>query len=560
MKKMSSIVILMFAMTVIVGTAPVSACTNFLITKGASVDGSTMISYSADSHVLYGELYHWPAADHIPGSMLDVYEWDTGKHLGQIKQVAHTYNVAGLINEHQVAIGETTWGGRSELSDSTGVVDYGSLMFLALQRAKTAREAIRVMAELVAEYGYYSSGESMSIADPEEVWIFEIIGKGPGNTGAVWVARRIPDGYICAHANQARIRTFPLADGRTSITSEQLDKLDNTKVTTVYAADVIDVAREKGYFDGADEDFSFADAYAPADFGALRFCEARVYAMFNRAAPSLNLPTDYIKGNVHAEPLPLWIKPDYKISVRHMMEFMRDHFEGTVLDMTQDIGAGPYKLPYRWRPLTWRVDGVQYCNERATSTQQTGFSFVTQSRSWLPDPVGGIIWFGVDDTFSTVYNPIYCSITRVPASYAVGVADMLNFSWNSAFWVFNWVANWAYSRYSDMIKDIQVVQRELGGGFLGDQPGVDQAAKALYEKSPRQAVEYLTDYSCKTAEATVERWRKLGTDLIVKYMDGNIKDELGQLNQPGYPEEWYRAIAKDTGDHLKVIPSGEGSH
>ncbi len=512
----------------------VSACTNFLITKGASADGSTMISYAADSHELYGELYHFPARDHIPGSMVDIYEWDTGKYLGQIPQVPHTYAIVGLINEHQVAIGETTWGGREELRDSTAVIDYGSLMFLALERSKTAREAIEVMAGLVAEHGYYSSGESFSISDPNEVWFMDLIGKTAENSGAVWVARRVPDGYISAHANQARIRQFPLKD----------------KKNCLYAPDVIDFAREMGYYEGPDEDFSFADAYAPPDYGALRFCEARVYAMFNRAAPSLQLSMDYVKGVPGAEPLPLWIKPDRKLSVHDVMELMRDHFEGTDFDMTGDIGAGPYDCPYRWRPLTWKVDDVEYVNERATSTQQTGFSFVTQSRSWLPDPIGGIIWFGVDDTYSTVYNPIYCSIRKVPVSYAVGTADFYHFSWDSAFWVFNWVSNFAYSRYSEIIGDIRTEQQNIEGSYLSDQPVIDGAALALYKDSPGLAIDYLTDYSCRVADETVAKWRKLGEDLLVKYMDGNLKDELGNVTHPGYPESWYRKIVEKHGEHF----------
>ena len=519
------------------GSIPVEACTNFLITRGASEDGSTMISYAADSHVLYGELYHWPARDHIPGTMMNIYEWDTGKYLGQIPQVEHTYTVVGLINEHQVSIGETTWGGRSELRDSTAVMDYGSLMFIALQRSKTAREAIEVMTSLAAEYGYASSGESFSISDPEEVWFMDLIGKVAGNSGAVWVARKIPDGYISAHANQARIRQFPQKD----------------KKNCLYAPDVIDFAREMGYYEGSDKDFSFADAYAPPDYGALRFCEARVYAMFNRAAPSLNMSMDYVKGVAGAEPMPLWIKPDKKISVHDMLEFMRDHFEGTDFDMTKDIGGGPYSCPYRWRPLTWKVDDVEYVNERATSTQQTGFSFITQARNWLPGPIGGIIWFSVDDTYSTVYNPIYCGIKKVPDSYAVGTADFQNFSWDSAFWVFNWVSNFAYSRYSEMIPDILIVQRDLEGKYLADQKMIDASALALYEQSPGFAIDYLTDYSCRVADGTVKRWKKLGEDLLVKYMDGNLKDELGNVSHPGYPESWYRKIVDETGDHFKLL-------
>ncbi len=511
-------------------------CTNYLITKGATVDGSTMITYAADSHELYGELYFTPAADHLPGAMLDIYEWDSGKFLGRIKQVAHTYAVVGNMNEHQVSIGETTWGGREELKDPKAIMDYGSLMYIALQRAKTAREAIKVITDLVAEYGYYSSGESFSIADPNEVWIMEIISKGPDNKGAVWVARKVPDGYICAHANQARIRQFPL----------------NDKENCLYSPDVISFAREKGYFKGEDKDFSFADAYAPLDYGALRFCEARVWSMFRRAAPSLNLSIDYVKGVKGAQPLPLWIKPDKKLSVHDVMELMRDHFEGTEFDMTKDVGAGPYQLPYRWRPLTWKVDTVTYCNERAVSTQQTGFSFVAQARSWLPAPIGGVLWFGVDDTYSTVYVPMYCGIKQVPHSFAVGTGSFDEFTWESAFWVFNFVANYAYSRYSDMIKDIQKVQRELEGKFLADQPDIEAAALALYKQSPQLARDYLTEYSVKQGDATVQRWKKLGEFLLYKYLDGNVKNELGKVTHPGYPESWYRRIVNETGDHFKV--------
>ena len=512
------------------------ACTNFLISKGATKDGSTMITYAADSHELYGELYFTPAADHLPGAMLDIYEWDTGKYLGQIKQVPHTYTVVGNMNEHQVSIGETTWGGREELKDPKAIMDYGSLMYIALQRAKTAREAIKVITELVAEYGYYSAGESFSIADPNEVWIMEIIGKGSDNIGAIWVARKVPDGYICAHANQARIRQFPLRD----------------KENCLYAKDVISFAREKGYFNGRDEDFSFADAYAPLDYGALRFCEARVWSMFRRSAPSLNLSMDYVKGVKGAEPLPLWIKPDKKLSSHDVMELMRDHFEGSDFDMTNDIGAGPFNLPYRWRPLTWEVDSVRYCNERATSTQQTGFSFVAQARSWLPDPIGGVFWFGVDDTYSTVYVPIYCGVKQVPHSFAVDTGSFHDFTWESAFWVFNFVSNYAYLRYSDMITDIQKVQRELEGKFLADQSQIEEAAMKLYEQSPQIAREYLTDYSMKLGDSTIKRWKKLGEFLIYKYLDGNVKDELGKVTHPGYPESWYRRIVNETGDHFKM--------
>ncbi len=527
-------------------TSYLTACTNFLITRGASKDGSTMITYAADSHVLYGELYHTAAADHQPGEMLDIYEWDSGKFLGQIKQIAHTYAVVGNMNEHQVSIGETTWGGREELKDPQAIMDYGSLMYIALQRSRTAREAIQVMTDLVAEYGYYSSGETFSIADPNEVWIMEMISKGPNNKGAVWVARKVPDGYICGHANHPRVRQFPL----------------NDKENCLYAKDVISFAREKGYFNGADKDFSFADVYAPLDYGAIRFCDIRVWAMYRRAAPSLNLSSDYIKAVPGAEPLPLWIKPDQKLSVHDVMELMRDHLEGTEFDMTRDVGAGPFQLPYRWRPLTWKVDTVQYLNERATSTQQTGFSFVAQARSWLPDPIGGVLWFGVDDTYSTVYVPMYCGITKVPHSYAVGTGSFHEFTWESAFWVFNFVANFSYLRYCDMIKEVQKVQRELEGRFLADQPEIDKAALALYNTAPRLATDYLTNYSVETGNATVARWKKLGEFLLYKFMDGNVKDELGNVKHPGYPASWYRIIARDTGDQLKMkkLPGETGGH
>jgi dipeptidase len=513
-------------------------CTNFLITRGASVDGSVMITYSADSHTLYGELYYKPAKDYLKDTMLDIYEWDTGKYLGKIKQVEHTYAYVGNMNEHQVAVGETTYGGRPELENPEAIIDYGSAMYLALQRAKTAREAIKVIADLCDEYGYYSSGESLSISDKNEVWIMEIIGKGPGKKGLNWVARRVPDGYICAHANQARIRTFPLNDPENCL----------------YDKNMISFAREKGYFSGKDEEFSFAEAFAPADFGALRFCEARVWSMFRRAAPSLKLNIDYVLGKDGAEPMPLWIKPDKKLSAHDLMELMRDHFEDSVMDLSKGIGAGPYKLPYRWRGLTWKVDGVEYFNERSTSTQQTGFSFVAQSRAAYPDPIGGIHWFGVDDTFSTVYVPMYCGIRKVPYSFAEGTGNFYQFTWDSAFWVFNFVANFAYSRYSEIIVDVQKVQRELEAGFLGETKDIDKKALELYKTDPEKAREFLTEYSVSRGDNTVKRWRKLLEEIFLKYLDGNLRDENGRVQHPGYPEDWLRRIAAESGDSLKVKP------
>lgn len=522
-------------------------CTNFLITKGATKDGSTMISYSADSHVLFGELYFWPAKDYPAGTMVDVKEWDTGKWLGKIPQVSHTFSVVGNMNEHQLAIGETTYGGRSELQDSTGIMDYGSLIYMTLQRAKTAREAIQIISKLMTDYGYCSSGESFSISDPNEVWIMEIIGKGSGNRGAVWVALKVPDGYVCGHANQSRITTFPLNDPENCL----------------YAPDVIDFARSKGYFSGANEDFSFSDAYAPLDFSGVRFCDARVWSGFRKVADGMDAYTDYATGeNLHHR-LPLWVKANRKLGVEDVMNMMRDYYQGTPLDMTRDFGAGPNKVIVRWRPMTWKVDGVTYLNERAISTQQTGFSFITQSRSWLPDPVGGILWFGLDDTYSTVYTPMYCGMNAVPPSFAVGNGAMMEFSPDAAFWVFNQVSNLAYTRYNLMIPFIQEKQKQLESKYLTEIMNVDQVASSLYKKSPKKAIGYITDYSVESGEQTVAEWKKLYAFLFTRFMDGNVKTKIeGQQNpkveQPGYDEEWYRKVAEDAGDRLRV-PEG-GSH
>lgn len=540
------------------------SCTNFLITKGASTDGSCMITYAADSHTLYGELYYKPAANYPEGSMFDIYEWDTGKFLGKIKQVKHTYSVIGNMNEYQVAIGETTFGGRLDLQDTTSIVDYGSLMYIALQRAKTAREALKVMIDLVTEYGYYSEGESFSISDANEVWILEMMGKGAGGKGAVWVAMRIPDGYISGHANHSRITTFPLENGKTSISSKNLKKIFDPNIEVVYAYDVITFARTKGFFEKEKKDnqFSFSDAYAPLDYGAIRFCDSRVWSGFRKVNSQMDKYVSYILGET-TERIPLWIKPDKKLSVHDVMELMRDHFEGTVFDMTQDVGAGPFKCPYRWRPMTWKYDSVDYVHERAISTQQTGFSFVAQSRSWLPNPVGGILWFGVDDTYMTVYCPMYCGIIKAPPSYAEGNGSMLNFTWNSAFWTFNFVSNWAYTRYNDMIKDIQPVQRELENKFINDIINIDKEASELYKSNPQKAIEYLTNYSVNQGEMTVARWTKLGQYLFTKYMDGNVKKEkdgkfstngynqAASPDHPAYPDEWYKLIVKEKGEILK---------
>lgn len=529
-------------------TVETMACTSFLVGKKASTDGSVMISYAADSHGLYGELYRWPAAVWPKGSMLEVREWDTNKPLGQIPQVERTYSVVGNMNEYQVAITESTFGGRPELVDTTGIMDYGSLIYIALQRSKTAREAIDVMTGLVAEHGYYSGGESFSIADKNEAWIMEMIGKGVGNKGAVWVAIRIPDDCIAAHANQARIQQIPFDD----------------KENCLYSPDVVSFAREKGYFKGKDKDFSFAKAYCPYDFSGLRACEARVWAFFRKYDKSMEQYTEFIKGDATKEPMPLYIKPDRKLSVQDVQNGMRDHYEGTDLDMTKDDGAGPFKVPYRWRPMNFTVDGKTYLNERAIATQQTGFVIVPQMRNWLPDAVGGVLWFGVDDADMAVFTPVYCSVTVSPECYRVGNGDMMNFSWTSAFWIHNWVANMAYHKYSFMIEDIRKVQQELENGYQAILPAIDKAAVGLYEKDPAEAVKFLTWFSSTNSDEATARWKKLGEYLIVKYIDGNVKkEENGKFKQngyglsaypdfPGYDEAYYRSIVKSAGERLRV--------
>jgi len=387
----------------------------------------------------------------------------------------------------------------------------------------------------VEEYGYASTGETFSIADPKEAWMMDLIGKGKGARGAVWVARRIPDGYISAHANQPRILQFPF----------------NDPANCLYAKDVISFAREKGWFSGKDEEFSFADTYAPLEFGSLRFCESRVWSVFRRVAPSLGLTVDLIDGSQAVKRMPLWVKPDVKVSLHDVMQLMRDHFEGTELDMTKDVGAGPFVCPYRWRPMEWKLGEETYIHERAISTQQTGYSFVSQMRSWLPGPIGGIFWLGFDDTFTTVYTPMYCGIRDIPKSFGPDAGNFDAFTWNSAFWVFNFVANWAYSRYSDMIQDIQPVQWELEAKFLAQQPEIENAALKLYATSSELARDYLTVYSVKQGDMVTERWRRLGEFLIWKYLDGNVRDAQGNVTHPRYPDAWYERIVKERGDSIK---------
>lgn len=543
---------LAIAITGVYASFSAFACTSLLVGKKASTDGSTFISYAADSHTLYGALAHLPAADHKTGAMRDIRDWDDGTFHGQIPEVAHTYSVIGNMNEHQLSITESTFGGRHELADSTGIMDYGSLIYVTLQRASTAREAIKVMTDLVAKYGYCSEGESFSIADPNEIWVMEMVGKAGKSKGAVWVAIRIPDDCISGHANQSRIHRFPL----------------NDKENCLYAKDVISFARKMGYYSGKDADFDFSATYCPADFSELRGCDARVWAWFNRYSSDMDKYLPYINGKKGAEIMPLYIRPNRKVSVRDVQNMMRDHFEGTPFDMTKDHGAKLlYDLPYRWRPMTFKVDGVEYTNERAIATQQTGFVLVSQMRSWLPNAIGGVHWFGVDDANTAVFIPMYCCMTTIPKSYDAETADLYTFSTESAFWVNNWVANQAYSRYSYMIKDIRRVQSEIEDSFASRQPALEAEALNLYKQDPSKAVAMLNEYSNKEAQKATARYLQLAQYLLVKYLDGNMKREKdGKFERsktgypvypqfPGYPEEYYKAIISDSkaAENLKVV-------
>lgn len=579
---MKKTLFLFLALVLTVALPKANACTNFLITKGASTDGSCMISYAADSHVLYGELYHYPAADYPEGTMLDVYDWDGGMYHGQIPQVAHTYNVVGNMNEWQVAIGETTYGGLECLWGGQGIIDYGSLIYITLQRAKTAREAIKIMGDLVANYGYVSEGESFSIADTEECWILEMIGKGPQNKGAVWVACRIPDGYVSGHANQARITTFPLASRKckTSITYKNIDKLfKDANIDCVYADDVISFAKESKLYDGPDAQFSFSDVYCPADFGTVRGCDLRVWAMFNKVVDNMNEYWDYATGrnikraqpytagmcqtpaNFPTNRMPLWVQPKQKVSVLDMMDFMRDHLEGTELDMSQDVGAGPFHCPYRWRPMDWEVDGVSYVHERTTATQQTGFSFVAQCRGYHPAPLGGIIWFGVDDADNCVYCPMYTCMTEIPECFRVGNGSMSEWSETSAFWTFNQMSNWAYTKYDYIHPEIEKEQSKLESDWVNNTvPAMDNRANGC--KNQKEAIRMLTEFSNTQATKLCQSWKKFYQHLFMKYMDGNLNTVApSQPNQkytpinsdhPKYSDEYYRILIEKTGDKYKA--------
>ena len=527
----------------------VHACTNFIVGKNASTDGSVMCTYNADSYGMFTGLCHYPAGTHAKGEMRKIIDYDTYVCHGEIPEAPVTYNVIGNINEYQVSIGETTFGGREELVDTTGLIDYGSLMYLGLQRAKTAREAIDVMTSLVAQYGYNSEGETFTICDPNEAWIMEMIGKGPGRTGAVWVAIRIPDDAICAHANQSRITTFDQKD----------------KKNVLYSKDVIKFAREKGFFDGKDKDFSFNDAYAYPDFSGRRYCEARVWSFFNHFSNDMDRYLPYAMGKVkEAEPMPLWIIPNKKVSLQDIQDCMRDHYEGTPFSLDSDIGGGIWQMPYRPTPLSFKVDGKEYFNERPTSTQQTGFSYIAQLRGWLPRQIGGILWFGNDDGNMVAYTPVYCSAIRQPECYNTPGADAVTFSDKNAFWVCNWVSNMVYPRYSSMFPSLKAVRDSLEQSYFKEVPAVDLKAQQLLVSSEKQAVDYLTDYTCKKGDEMICRWRQLAIYLIVKFNDMAEKKEVNgrfevtpegvsKVVRPGYPEATARKIAEQTGDRY-VVP------
>ncbi len=545
--KKSKIIVAAF-MTVISITGlylQTKACTNVLVSRGASADGSVMISYLADAGGFIDPLKFYPGGTYQPGDSVEIYEWDTGKYLGKIAQVPRTYKVIGNMNEFQVVIGETTFTGREELGTPNGIMDYGSLKYIALKRAKTAREAIKIMTDLVAEYGYASTGESFSIADKNEAWVLELIGKGEFGKGAVWVAARVPEGYIAAHANQARIRKIDWKD----------------KNNWMWSEDIVDFAIERGYFSGKKEDFSFVDAYNPVDPVSLLLCEGRVWSVYRRAAPSQNFSADYWRCVVGAEPYPLFIKPDRPVTLEDMMALVRDHFHDSPFYTAEGFAAGPHNNPYRWRPLFFSFDDVvdkdgekmKFSWERTISQPQTGFSFVSQSRNWLPDEIGGIFWYGVDDTYSTCYMPLYMGMTKAPKSLTI--IDINKFEWESAFWVFNLVANYAYGMYNYMIKDIQIVQNELEKRSISMTKAIDQAALALSKSNKELMHEFLTDFSVNNSEYVVERWRELGYYLFTKYNDRYINSDGGIRPNPkgaGYNEDFKRKAIQERPGYYDV--------
>lgn len=540
--------VLTFVALATISVLPSLACTNLIVGRKASADGSVIVTYSCDDYGAYGFLNYLPAGRHAKGEMRALYHYETNNYLGEIPEAEETYAVTGLMNEHQLTIHETTWGGREELTDTlTGLIDYGSLMYVTLQRARTAREAIGVMTKLVEDYGYASEGESFTIADPNEVWIMDMIGKGPGRKGAVWVAVRIPDDCISGHANQSRIRQFPLHD----------------KENCLYSPDVISLAREKGYFQGADEDFSFSEAYAPADFGAMRYCEARVWSFFNRWAAEDMMPyLSYAKGEDAGKPMPLYVKPARPLKLEDIRDMMRDHYEDTPLALDHDPGMGPWEMPYRPTPLSYEVDGRRYFNERPISTQQTANVYVSQMRSWLPNYIGGVVWFGNDDTNMVPLTPVYCCIDRAPECYAVGTADCFHFSTRSAYWVQNWVSNMVYMRYNVLFPELKRVRDRLEADYISLQADTEQKAKGMSEQEARR---FLSAYSHRTSQAMMDEWNQLAQLLIVKYNDMTVKrtDKDGRflktpggnqvpVERPGYPLEYRRKIIQEAGSRYQI--------
>ncbi len=541
----------LMAVAMLGSVSEAEACSNFIVGKKASVDGSVMCSYSADDYGMFQYLCHYPAAKHAKGEMRKIFDWDSNKYYGEIPEAAETYNVIGNINEWQVTIGETTYGGREEMVDSTGIMDYGSLIYVALQRSKTAREAIKVMTTLANTYGYNSGGETFTICDPNEAWIMEMMGKGAGSKGAVWVALRIPDDAICAHANQSRIGKFNMKD----------------KKNVMYAKDVVSFARSKGWFKGKDADFSWKMAYAKPDFSGRRFCDARAWAMLNHfydMSPYL----DWALGkNPDAQDMPLWVVPNKKVSVQDVENVMRDHYEGTPLSVADgsDIGGGIWEMPYRPTPLMYKVDGKQYFNERPVSTQQSGFVFVSQMRSWLPREIGGVFWFANDDANMAAFTPVYCSMTERPECYNTPGADALHFSKKNAYWVCNMTSNMVYPRYSLMFPTLKEVRDSLDNSYFAAQAGVEKKAQELYAQNPQAAVKYLNDYSVEKAQQMLARWNQLFEFMVVKYNDMIIKptDKNGTFKKtpyglgatpvrPGYPEKFAKQLVKQSGDKFLV--------
>lgn len=544
MKKLSLIICCLLA-----GIACSEACTNFIVGKKASADGSVFCTYTADDYGMFIGLCHYPAGKHAKGEMRKIYDWDTKEYHGQIPEAAETYNVIGNINEYQVSIGETTFGGREEMVDTTGLIDYGSLIYIALQRSKTAREAIKVMTTLAETYGYCSEGETFTICDPDEAWIMEMMGKGPGSKGVVWVALRIPDDAVCAHANQSRIRTFDQKD----------------KKNVMFSKDCISFAREKGWFNGKDKDFSFCETYAFPDFSGRRFCEARVWSFFNHFSSDMKRYIPYAEGKVKdAEPMPLWIIPNKKVSLKDVQACMRDHYEGTPFALDNDPGQGVWNMPYRPTPLTYKVDGKTYFNERPISTQQSGFSYIAQLRSWLPRQIGGILWFGNDDGNMVAYTPIYCGNTVQPECYNTPGADAVTFSDKNAYWVCNWVSNMVYPRYSLTFGSLKAVRDSLEDSYLDMQKEVENKALDIYRDNQIKAIEYLNDYSNEKAQQMLERWKQLAVYLIVKYNDMAVKPEQdgkfartktgigARVMRPGFTESTAREIVRRTGTKYEV--------